>query len=274
MLVSMNRWWILLPFATYGLSPGHADVRMSEGLTEVPDDLLNDNVVDLTNNSIANVGDGKFGSSLRTLIMNMNALTSISPAAFCGTQLKALHLQYNYFTAVPNLTCMDTLVTINLRDNLLRGHLGGSLFRQFSSLANVQLMRNNLTSVGAEVFCDTALRTLDIQYNSLRAIPDLSCVRDTLKTLYLRNNSICSFKNSDFSAFTNLQVLGVNENCFTSVDVILHTTNLWPTLRSLPAARGTLREVNFTGVNFLVLESLDFSGNFLKCFKMVGYNQC
>ncbi len=265
--------WGMLVLLLAGYYQPHSVIAWSrnhEELSEVPTDIPNESKIELINNSISSVGDGLFGSAMMSLKLSMNVITSVSPNAFCGTILSSLQLELNLMTYIPSMECVrQTITNIRQRANRLSGHLAGAICTDCPKMHTVQLQENNLTTIGSEVFCNTILKTLNVEKNSLIEMPDLSCVSDTLKELLLHKNKICSVNSSHFSHFKILKTIGFHGNCITSLADIVFLPNLWPSLEYLKFAYVGLTEANFTGTNFQILRRIDLYANQLTCFEMV-----
>ena len=233
-------------------------------------DIPNEGKIELFNNSISSVGDGLFGSAMRSLKLSKNIITKVSPNAFCGTILSSLQLEFNLMTYIPSMECVkQTIMTIGLRGNRLSGHLGGAICTDCPKMHTVRLRENNLTSIGAEVFCGTVLMMLTVEKNSLTEMPDLSCVAETVQTLSMDDNKISSVKATAFSRFEILKTIGFDGNCLKSLADIIRLPNLWPTLQHLEIGDLGLTDVNFTGANFQIIKTIELYANQLTCFEMV-----
>uniref|UniRef100_A0A182QP56 Leucine rich immune protein (Coil-less) n=1 Tax=Anopheles farauti TaxID=69004 RepID=A0A182QP56_9DIPT len=149
---------------------------------------------------------------LRTVDLSRNAIQTILPSNFIGTQvmlaIETLYLSYNLLQNL-NMIAFDPLANLNMID----------------------LQYNSLTKVSADRTVNwPALEMLDVGNNRLAALDLQWLSAPNLKRLILSNNLFQAIP-PRLRRFPSLQLIGLGENNFTGID--LAPLNGLPMLNSL-----------------------------------------
>ncbi len=177
---------------------------------------------------------------------------------------------------------LDNSGTIDLQNNLI-STIGDGLFGD--KLKILKMNMNRLTSISSNAFCGTQLSTLQIEKNSLTSIPDLTCVKSTIKKFFMSQNllsghigggalSNCSqmwkirllhnFITSigpDAFCGTDLQEFSAQNNSLTEVPDLSCVGRTLKTFNLFDNKICSLKQNDFTV--FQALEQIGFSGNCL-----------
>ncbi|KAF0695694.1 Aste57867_13516 [Aphanomyces stellatus] len=141
--------------------------------------------LDLTNNSLADISNTIFPSTLRTLVLNQNRITNLDNVT--APSLRQLFVNANWLTRPPS---------ISLR-----------------SLERFELESNNLTSLAAANWSSmTALSHFSVANNSIATLPPLP---PTLLTFFAHANALSTFNASSIPS--TLQTLCLGGNPLTSI---------------------------------------------------------
>ncbi len=122
-----------------------------------------------------------------------NYITSISPDAFCGTDLKIFNAQNNSLTEVPDLSCVGrTLETFNLFDN------------------KICSLKKNFTAF-------EVLKQIDFSGNCLTALDHITEATNLWPTLGVLKVANLGLREVNFTAgsFSILETLEIEQNQFT-----------------------------------------------------------
>jgi len=246
------------------------------------------NWLDLTHNLIETVPDLDEYTSLERLLLAHNRIQQISATAFSKlTILKHLDLSHNAFTQWVQISprmMLQSLVrlkTLNLSNNILRTFTGedSQMRIESSSLEALHLSSCGILQVkGGALQGFTALQTLDLSFNPIKWLDDLSS--PTLTFLDLSNCDLDSMNPNalnDLPSLTTLRLSGnthfaVNHGNLSSLSLLSFEAEYCsitkPGLHGFPNLtyanlRGnkisTLMQRSFLGNRFLV--ELDISAN-------------
>ena len=177
-------------------------------------------------------------TSLTTLILIGNQLTSVPAEIGQLTSLKELYLDNNRLTSVPaEIGQLTSLEELYLMDNQLTSlpaeigrltslkelYLGGTQLtslpveiRQLTSLQRLHLENMQLTSVPAEIWQLTWLATLYLSYNRLTTLPAEIGRLTSLEELDLNGNQLTSLP-PEIGQLTSLANLWLHSNQLTSL---------------------------------------------------------
>ncbi|ELT88545.1 hypothetical protein CAPTEDRAFT_48417, partial [Capitella teleta] len=87
-------------------------------------------------------------------------------------------------------------------------------FSECLQLISLILNSNRISYVDGNAFTGTVIVALNLNYNELTAVPDLSSIEQTLKTLYIQRNRISNINNATFPG--NLRFLYLGRNYISS----------------------------------------------------------
>ena len=93
------------------------------------------------------------------------------------------------YTQVPHSLISVNETSIDLSWNKLI-ILNNDEFSIFTSLSELLLSHNSLNGLHEEAFLDTQIKVLDLGYNYLEELPNVTTIRDTLEELNLHTNKI------------------------------------------------------------------------------------
>lgn len=152
-------------------------------------------------------------SNLRQLHASHNNLQRITENVLkMATDLQYLDLSYNSLTDVPwqIFTGKRKLIELHLSGNRLENWLinknGAALLSGLHSLRILEIQHCNLiNSTAVQKWLPAKLNELDLSFNSLAEIPDISRLSD-LHTLIIRNNSIKTVSTANLQAVKNLDI--------------------------------------------------------------------
>ena len=167
LLFAVSVVWMLLVVS----SPVHSVVTYSGynlGLIEVPGNIALDvTTVNLDKNAIMQVEDLAFAAytQLDTLKLSTNAITSVSPTGFNNTVITDLYLSSNLLTEFPPLNLIGNTLDM-LKMNL-----------------------NDINTMASEVLSSlSVLRFLDVSYNQLASLENITLLAGCLEDLVVNNN--------------------------------------------------------------------------------------
>ncbi|XP_033111248.1 lutropin-choriogonadotropic hormone receptor-like [Anneissia japonica] len=197
----------------------------------------------LDSNQIKTIGQKAFNGmkNLQQLELKGNLLTDVPAALQSLEKLTMLELSHNHIPYIPDGAFMHNS---NLAKIVLDGNdiimIGHGAFINLSKLTVLRLSRatkmhtfpnlngtHNLQTIVidncgfSEIPQDlcknmTKLETLELHYNNIKSIPDLSGCR-SLRIINLGKNAISSLDNSPFKNLNNLQDLILNKNRITHI---------------------------------------------------------
>ncbi|UOB19143.1 leucine-rich repeat domain-containing protein [Abyssalbus ytuae] len=154
-------------------------------------------------------------TSLETLSLYSNQLTSIPAEIGQLTSLKGLYLGNNQLTSIPagigQLTNLEFLFLHNNQLTSIPAEIG-----QLTSLVRLYLSNNQLTSIPAEIGQLTSLEYLYLSNNQLTSIPTEIGQLTSLEYLYLSNNQLTSIP-AEIGQLINLTYLDIRNNPLTSI---------------------------------------------------------
>ncbi|XP_008308222.1 leucine-rich repeat-containing G-protein coupled receptor 4 isoform X2 [Cynoglossus semilaevis] len=256
-------------------------------ITYIPDNafanLTSLVVLHLHNNRIKAIGGNCFAglSNLETLDLNYNNLVAFPKAIEALPKLKELGFHSNNIASIPDGAFYNNslLRTIHLYDNPL-SFVGATAFQNLSDLHSLMLRgatmmqefpvltwTNNLESLtlsGTKIssvpsnLCENLklLRTLDLSYNEIRAIPSLQgCVR--LQEMSFQHNHIQEIDRDTFHGLSALRLLDLSRNEIQFIHPDAFST--LSALTNLDLSMNFLALIPTTGLNSL--SQLKLSGN-------------
>lgn len=198
-----------------------------------------------------------------------NVLTKISPAAFSNLpQLKILRLRGNRLKllAVSQLDALPTLEELDVSDNELVGPLAIHTFPPMSSLRDLQLSHNSLSSIKMGALEGvTNLTSLSLHHNQIDVLEDnaFSCLT-ALTNLDLAHNRIVAISGASLAHLINLVDLDLRHNFLRAL-----TADLIVPLRRLQNLRLDDNDISIVASDALrhptVLKRLTLSDNPLNC---------
>ncbi len=200
-----------------------------QNLIAVPSDVPNDvTYVEIKRNHIAKIGNSSLNglANLEKLYIGHNQLSSIHPEAFCGTALRLIGLNYNNFTTVPELRCLNhTLKTIYLSWNKLQVIRTGD-FRDLGVLKDLYLDHNHLYRIeGIDWILGASLQILQLESNLLVDLNITWSRFDILRVINLRDNRIRQFTVMDLNVpiVKRLNLSANHMTCLHLVSQIIHS---------------------------------------------------
>lgn len=166
--------------------------------------------LDASNRGITNASGIEQLTSLTTLRLEKNQLTSLPSTINQWTSLKHLNLGENTLTSLPeNITNMPSLEVLYLNNNELE-----SIPETINNLTKLTLLavgNNKLTEFPKNVDQILTLEELSIDHNQLTSVPDSISNLTKLEYLYLSHNQLTSVPDC-FDSFPNLDTLWLNNN--------------------------------------------------------------
>lgn len=183
-------------------------------------------------------------------------------------------------TEVPNDLANSRTILI---ENNLISTVGDGLFG--NKLVTLKLNKNRLTEISPNAFCGTQLGVLQMEDNLLTSIPDLTCVKSTLRQILLSANRLSGHIGGGvFSDCPNMVKIRLMHNfinsigpdafCRTSLKIFTVQNNSLTEMPDLSCVGNTLeifylfdnkisstKESDFT--SFRALKELGLSGNYV-----------
>ena len=206
---------------------------------------LNDNkIVDLDLSAKGSKGPLPVQDKLRSLLLKNNQLTRIDPILFCA--------------------CFASLVDLDLSGNQIKALRDGD-FAKCSALADLNLSRNVIQTIGSQVFTGgggKSLRSLDLTENKLESLPNtLAAQLPGLMQLLLSNNQISSIASGAFKGFQRLSEINLAGNRLVSIDASAFA-GLEDTLLRLDLSNNAITSIaSDTFKNFKNLKHISLEGN-------------
>lgn len=237
-------------------------------------------ILDLSHNQLAQLSVEQFSNMrrLRHLRLAANELRVLPRDTFKNTVLEHLDLNANQLTLFPSSALAQvgfTLRRLELARNRLE-YLDASMFHAIAFLHELGLACNALTVLSDNTFAGLVwLRRLDLSHNliksnfkelfhnlprlrrlalagaGLKVVPHLPLVN--LTELDLSGNHIASYRESDMRRLSNLRVLNVARNRFTSLQPAMWAAT--PRLYSLDVSHNPIVRIahgSFEGLNHLL----------------------
>ncbi|XP_067684065.1 insulin-like growth factor-binding protein complex acid labile subunit [Haliotis asinina] len=198
--------------------------------SDIFDDLVNLEVLDLTRSNINQIPNGWFSNlySLKTLNLSQSNLREIDEGSMDGLiNLKTLDLSMNALRSIP-LKAFDPLrksvQNLHLSGNILK-EIDDQLFRNMLALQYLDLSDNKISSVSSDAFFDLKLlNSLQLQENKLAYLPvNLFNHQPNLQVLHLGANSFQRFPVSVLKSAGFLLRLYLDDNKIPSAPPSLST---------------------------------------------------
>ena len=101
--------------------------------------------------------------------------------------------------------------------------LEANQFTSFSYLTDVQLDNNIIATIDAAAFCNNKISTIELTKNNIVAFPDLSCIGDFLKKLYLESNAITNLTQDQVTSVQYIQEIKYNILLLCTYDPVIVT---------------------------------------------------
>ena len=212
------------------------------GLTDIPKDIpANETSLVLSRNKLVNLSRNAFSKfyKLSWLLLNGNKIADIEKGAFNGlAALRILWLGNNKLVTIPDLSGLGpSLYILRLEYNqfkfidgkrfsglykLRHLYLTSTTARTISPLApmlnlfHIYLENNEISYMKSDVFkACTSLKTLRVDSNNLKYVPDFEVLKASIMILQLERNHIYDFP--DLGNFSVLRLVNLRHNFITTV---------------------------------------------------------
>ena len=212
------------------------------GLTDIPKDIpTNETLLDLRYNKLVILSRNAFSKfyKLDELLLHGNKIADIEEGAFNGlAALRTLWLSSNELATIPDLSglgpSLDILQLNNNQFKFIDGKRFSGLYklrhlslthtsaRTISPLAPmlnlvyIYLGSNEISYMKSDVFkACTSLKTLAVDSNNLKYVPDFEVLKTSLMILRLERNHIYNFP--DLGHFSVLRLVNLRHNFITTV---------------------------------------------------------
>jgi Leucine-rich repeat (LRR) protein len=183
-------------------------------------------------------------TSLETLDLQANRLSSLPPEIRALTHLKVLNVADNKLTSLPN-DIFTSMLIIEL--NASKNSFSGAFFNVESvpNLQKLELANNSLTSVcGSDTVLLPSLKHLDLSMNRLSNLPNMAAWT-SLVTLLIGENSISTFPEG-FCSLKQLRNADFTANNISKMD---ERIALMESLENLTLSSNPLRERKYLTMN-------------------------
>ncbi|CAK4804687.1 unnamed protein product [Aphanomyces euteiches] len=240
------------PFGPNSTTPSFANFNLVQLGTDLSLTLSNQSnsaatSLDLSFNKISSISDTVFPSSLTTLIVRSNAITSLGNLKKNAPALMFLYSSSNSLASFDGVNFPDKSSVFTFNDNKLQGKLNASIFP--SLLQSLNVAQNQITHI--EGTFPTSLKNLYMGSNKLDAF-DWASSRSPLATVDLQSNSIAQMKGDISSSVTSLDL---TSNQLTSLPTFSANSKLaslnisqnaisWSSASSFPASLAVLNVSN------------------------------
>ncbi len=207
------------------------------------------------------------------LMENFITSPALDDRAFCGTAVQSINLRENQLTVVPDVTCLEqTLTDLTLTRNQIIRIPAGRL-NPLRKLDLLRLNENNLTDIADGSLCETAIGVLNLADNRITSFPEVACIGNSLRKLFLQNNHICVICKEHVQNLTAIEYLSLDNNCLSDVgELLLYIAS--PRLEKLKLSLNSIsRGIENLG-NHRSLKKLDLSSNLLQCVYWVRRTAC
>ncbi|XP_050509661.1 protein slit [Diabrotica virgifera virgifera] len=255
------------PLQALGLPNNQLDTVPTTALNSLPElDRL-----DLSGNKLEKLNHKSFEGlqNLSFVDLSDNLLTVIAPDTFDNLpQLKILRLRANQLTivSIARLNPLSTLEELDLSENTLIGPLGPGTFSKMTSLKDLQLSHNTLSSIKMGSLQGLgSLTSLRVQHNQIDVIEDHAFSHLTsLLTLELAHNRIVAVSGASLAHLQKLTYLDLRHNFLRAL-----TADLIQPLKNLQTLRLDENDISIVASDAFkastVLEHLTLSENPLNC---------
>lgn len=261
------------------------------GITEIPKDLPhNVKTLLLRSNEIGHISatDLEGLNTLQSIDFTRNKLTKagIKTGAFNLPSVKFLDLSANLFDSIPE-NLPPNLYTLNFLYNPITELKSGS-FLNMSSIQYLNMLANQITTIDVHAFdglkniieidlssnqlSDSSvngkafektirLKSLKLNYNQLRNIPDTKYFPLSLQSLQLYGNKINNIKAQAFHSMKNLNTLALAQGQLTTIedDAFDGLGNLTNLDLSQGQILSSITNDTFSGLTSLTSLSLDIN---------------
>ncbi|XP_022083451.1 phospholipase A2 inhibitor-like [Acanthaster planci] len=195
----------------------------NRGLTEVPLECSQSEMVDLRNNDLTYLGPGSFAGyrSLRYVDLEFNQISNIANGAFeeC-ISLQNIYLQFNSLYEVTGRAFegASDLKQLFLNQNSIT-YMHPDAFVGLDKLSGLYIGHNDISNLHALVFRNTPLlKYLHMGDNGLMAFPaGIFDVLTELTYMNIENNNLRSIDGSLFESLENLEELNLSGNLIVSI---------------------------------------------------------
>eukprot|EP01087_Luapelamoeba_hula_P010709 TRINITY_DN2842_c1_g1_i2.p1 TRINITY_DN2842_c1_g1~~TRINITY_DN2842_c1_g1_i2.p1 ORF type:complete len:1021 (-),score=130.51 TRINITY_DN2842_c1_g1_i2:58-3120(-) len=200
-------------------------------------------------------------TQLDRLDLRFNELRRLPPAIANCTSLHSLYLGQNKLKQLPSLHSLTNLYTLAAEENKLTS-IDEICMPESSSLIDLLLAGNNLTSLPDAISTLSELVTLSLEDNKLETIPSSIKGLTALQKLFLTNNSLNSLP-AEINSLENLCELELGNNNLTSLPTVwgnLSRLALFDMhnnfLSALPDSIGNLPRLRIFGASINLLSTL------------------
>ncbi len=171
-------------------------------------------------------------------------------------------------TSVPS-DLLSNVTHVELKMNRIT-EVGNNSLSGLANLEKLYMGKNQLASIYPEAFCGTVLRIIGLTYNNFSTVPELRCLNDTLKTLYLSWNKLQVIQTGDFRGLGVLRDLYLDHNLLHRIEGI--DWILGASLQILKLESNLLDDLNITWSRFDILRVINLSGNRIQQLRVTDFN--
>lgn len=199
--------------------------------------------LELPHNNLSEISEIHLSNPLlKEIDLEHNEIETIHPNAFQNTPvLKVLDLEGNKIRSLYRSVIVDTLETLDLKDNLLESI--ENLFNGNSNIRRIYLARNHIQKITSNTFTGcSSLFKLDLSKNEITSVEEGAFDHlESLQLLDLARNKLKSFQMTINNEY--MGNLFINDNKLTSFSVKLGVPELKRKF-TLEAQRNTLASVD------------------------------
>ncbi|XP_049795104.1 leucine-rich repeat-containing protein 58 [Schistocerca nitens] len=198
--------------------------------------------------------DKKATEDVDTLLLYNNNLDTLPASVSKFTNLKMLDISYNNITHLPEALTECRLTSLIARNNMLENDSFPKSFGALTSLKELNLSGNSLTSFPQQILDLTALKYLYLGSNSITNIPKDVWKLQSLQYLYMGGNKLQEVPAS-VGKLKNLQALVLCDNLLESLPAAIANLKFLKSLL-LHKNRLTVLPPEIVGLNSLAELSL------------------